>query len=349
MPDCELECCEDTEVPAYQIHTLCRQDIPQTLGAINNTLTQSESREIAIWATTESADICFEDQQGLYEDQFSSFYDLQSNREQYTAYKGLDASKVWKSIYKENCFLPPGMNKSYKLNKIFTESSLAGLCIEKRAFYRLISGLHASISLHICEYYKYSCEVFGKEDWNVNLNEFYRRFSPNTTKEQGPIWLKNIYFTFLVELYALSQAEYDLTRAVFYTGNTPHDTETQELVTALLSVLRSVELSFDPQLVLFAEFEHVSSIRDAFANISRIMDCVSCQRCKLWGNLQTRAIATSLKILLNSHLSNSTQFYPNNGNLLRNLTRGEIVALFNGLAQLSKSSYFIETHRHLFP
>ena len=348
MPDCELECCDDTEVPAFQIHTLCSQDIPHLLGAINNTLTLSQAEEISQWETG-STDICFEDQQGLQEDQSSSFYDLEYNREQYTAYKGADASKVWKSIYKENCFLPPGMNKSYKLNRIFTESSLAGLCIEKRAFYRLISGLHASISLHICEHYKYSCAgLFGKEDWNVNLNEFYRRFNPNTTREQGPVWLKNIYFAFLVELYALSQAEPDLTQAVFYTGKSTHDTETQELVTELLSLVKSAQLSFDQQRVFFAESEHVWSIRDAFANITRIIDCVSCQRCRLWGNLQTRAIATSLKILLNSHLSNSGQYSPNNASLLRNLARGEIVALFNGIAQLSKSIYFIESHKHLF-
>ena len=349
MPDCELECCEDTEVPAYQIHTLCSHDIPELLGAINNTLTPSQTIEMSQWEEIESAGICFEDQQGLQEDQFSSFYDLQSNREQYTAYKGADAAKVWKSIYKENCFLPPGVNTSYKLNRIFTERSLAKLCLEKRAFYRLISGLHASISLHICEYWKYTCGVFGKEDWNVNLNEFYRRFSPNTTRQQGPVWLKNMYFTFLVELYALSQAETDLSLAVFYTGKSTHDAETQELVTQLLSLVRNAQLVFDPERVFFAELEHIWSIRDAFANITRIMDCVSCQRCRLWGSLQSRAIATSLKILLNSHLSSSSPSYPSNGGLLRNLARGEIVALFNGLAQLSKSLYFIETHKQLFP
>ncbi|KAI6661964.1 ERO1-like protein beta [Oopsacas minuta] len=348
MPDCQLECCEDTEVPAYQIHSLCSQDMPiYNLGAINQTITPAKAEEISQWDLL-SADICFEDQIGLLEDQLSSFYDLQSNREQYTAYTGPDAHRVWKSIYKENCFLPPGMNTSYKLNRIFTESSLAELCIEKRAFYRLISGLHASISLHLCEYYKYSCgAVYGKDEWRVNVNEFYHRFNPSSTDQQGPIWLKNIYFTFLVELYALSQAESDLKEAVFYTGNTVDDIDIQNKVSKILALLKTVDLSFDQKRLFFAEIEHVTSIRDAFANITRIIDCVTCQRCRLWGKLQTRAIATSLKILFSSHLSSNGNSHIRGG-LLSNLARGEIVALFNGIAQLSKSIYFIESHRHLY-
>ena len=34
-----------------------------------------------------------------------------------------------------------------------------------------------------------------------------------------------------------------------------------------------------------------------FRNISRIMDCVDCQRCRLWGKIQTMGLGTALKIL----------------------------------------------------
>ena len=185
------------------------------------------------------------------------------------------------------------------------------------------------------------------EEWKFNVNEFYRRFNPNSTQQQGPNWLKNIYFTFLVELHALSQAESVLKQAVFYTGNSSHDIVTRERVSSLLSMVKQTGLSFDQKRLFFAEFELVSSIRDTFANITRIIDCVSCQRCRLWGNLQTRAIATSLKILFSSHLNNTGQ--PQyNGSLLKSLSRGEIVALVNGVAQLSKSIHFIESHRNIY-
>ena len=348
MPDCQLECCDDTDVPAHDIHSLCEQDLPPyNLGSINQTISLAKAEEISRWEFG-SADICFEDQAGLQDDQISVFYDLLSNREQYTAYQGPDARIVWRSIYMENCFLPPGMDKSYKLDKIFTERTLAEMCIEKRVFYRLISGLHSSISLHLCEYHKSSCDdVFGMEEWEFNVNEFYRRFNPDSTQQQGPNWLRNLYFTFLVELYALSQAESVLKRAVFYTGNSSHDIDTQEQVTNMISMVKQARLSFDQKRLFFAEFELVSSIRDSFANITRIIDCVTCQRCRLWGNLQTRAVATSLKILFSSHLSNTGQpLY--DGSLLKNLARGEIVALVNGVAQLSKSIRFIESHRNMY-
>ena len=34
-----------------------------------------------------------------------------------------------------------------------------------------------------------------------------------------------------------------------------------------------------------------------FRNISMIMDCVPCEKCRLWGKIQTGGIGTALKIL----------------------------------------------------
>ena len=34
-----------------------------------------------------------------------------------------------------------------------------------------------------------------------------------------------------------------------------------------------------------------------FRNVTRIMDCVGCDKCRLWGKVQTTGIATALKIL----------------------------------------------------
>jgi ERO1-like protein beta len=34
-----------------------------------------------------------------------------------------------------------------------------------------------------------------------------------------------------------------------------------------------------------------------FRNVSRIMDCVGCDKCRLWGKVQTTGIATALKVL----------------------------------------------------
>jgi hypothetical protein len=42
--------------------------------------------------------------------------------------------------------------------------------------------------------------------WGPNLEEFRRRFDPEQTWGEGPKRLKNLYFTYLVELRALAKA-----------------------------------------------------------------------------------------------------------------------------------------------
>jgi phosphoribosylaminoimidazole-succinocarboxamide synthase len=43
--------------------------------------------------------------------------------------------------------------------------------------------------------------------------------------------------------------------------------------------------------VLKAEF------KNHFRNISRIMDCVGCDKCRLWGKTQITGLGTALKLL----------------------------------------------------
>jgi ERO1-like protein beta len=40
-----------------------------------------------------------------------------------------------------------------------------------------------------------------------------------------------------------------------------------------------------------------AEFKDHFRNVTRIMDCVSCEKCRLWGKLQTSGLGTALKIL----------------------------------------------------
>lgn len=73
--------------------------------------------------------------------------------------------------------------------------------------------------------------------------------------------------------------------------------------------------------------------RDHFRNITSIMDCVSCEKCKLWGKLQTTGLGTALKILFSDEKSTLT------------LTRNEIVALFNAFTRISTSISQLEKFR----
>lgn len=37
--------------------------------------------------------------------------------------------------------------------------------------------------------------------------------------------------------------------------------------------------------------------KNHFRNVSRIMDCVGCDKCRLWGKVQTSGLGTAFKIL----------------------------------------------------
>lgn len=116
------------------------------------------------------------------------------------------------------------------------------MCLEKRAFYRVISGLHASINIHLSSKYlqssQNSLEVTSEGQWGPNLDEFQRRFSSDFTGGEGPIWLKNLYFLYLLELRALEKAAPYLRREEYYTGNDIEDVDTRVAINDMLNVVR---------------------------------------------------------------------------------------------------------------
>ncbi|XP_014291782.1 ERO1-like protein alpha [Halyomorpha halys] len=93
-----------------------------------------------------------------------------------------------------------------------------------------------------------------------------------------------------------------------------------------------------------------------FRNISRIMDCVGCEKCKLWGKLQVQGLGTALKILFSGRFDEKNSYqntieklpkgYSGNGKGFK-LERSEIVALFNALGRISTSIFEIENFRQM--
>ncbi|PIO23953.1 hypothetical protein AB205_0029450 [Aquarana catesbeiana] len=110
-----------------------------------------------------------------------------------------------------------------------------GLCVEKRAFYRLISGLHASINIHLSARYLLQ-DTWMDKIWGHNVTEFQKRFDATETQNEGPRRLKNLYFLYLIELRAISKVLPFFERQSFllYTGNDTKDLETKQLLIELL-------------------------------------------------------------------------------------------------------------------
>ena len=95
------------------------------------------------------------------------------------------------------------------------------------------------------------------------------------------------------------------------------------------------------------------TFRSRFRNITRIMDCVTCDKCRVWGKLQILGLGTSIKLLLTSEddfaQASAAQLeydtlrrrgLPHARRAPQLLTRQEIIALINTLHQLSVSVLF---------
>ncbi|KAI8139734.1 endoplasmic reticulum Oxidoreductin 1-domain-containing protein [Fennellomyces sp. T-0311] len=209
------------------------------------------------------------------------------------------------------------------------------VCLEKRVYYRLVSGLHSSISIHICD--EYFNQITGK--WEPNLDCFVNRIGSH------PERLQNIYFTYALVMRAVTKLGTFFEDYEFCTGENKDDMTTKAEVLDLINSARACPATFDESTMFQGADARSLKIefRDHFRNVSRIMDCVGCEKCRLWGKIQTTGLGTALKVLFSYGENNLNPKW--NPNLLQ---RSEIVALFNTLNRLSESLQAIQKFRKLY-
>ena len=266
------------------------------------------------------------------EEEHSSYVNLRLNPERWTGYNG---SHVWKAIYEENC--------------LKGEKKEDGLCYEERVLYRLLSGMHASVNIHVALHA--NPPQSKDEEWLPDPARFAQLF------ENHPERLKNLHFSFVVMLRALRKATPALAKFPTDLGqDTIEDEKTRQLKMKLLDspqVLgKSCEELFNAfdEARLFNDVGVASEVlvnsggsdkvqfKDIFRNITEVIDCVACQKCRLHGKLQILGIGTALKILLlpEEVLMNEDV-----------ITRSEFVAMINTIAKFSRalmaSSHFAKT------
>lgn len=297
------------------------------------------------------------------------YVSLLRNPERFTGYAGDGAKQVWDAIYRENCFKKSSFSHAANLGTPFSKSPAAqdfkqvmdaagrqaqlqlqraqrpntpfvantgyeieDECLEKRVFYRVVSGMHASISAHLC--WDFLNQTTGL--WQPNLQCYKDRLHGYSDR------ISNLYLN-----YAL------LTRAVaklgpllrgpeyrFCTGDLNEDMATRAKVNEVTTQAASIPQIFDESL-MFVNGEGPSlkeDFRNRFRNISRLMDCVGCDKCRLWGKIQTNGYGTALKVLFE---------FDNNSKNIPVLKRTELVALFNTYARLSSSMAAIGRFRQM--
>mmetsp|Transcript_5827 Transcript_5827/g.13893 ORF Transcript_5827/g.13893 Transcript_5827/m.13893 type:complete len:1174 (+) Transcript_5827:51-3572(+) len=256
---------------------------------------------------------------------------LLKNPERNTGYNG---SHIWEAMYNENCFevgsaLPRGR---------FGGST--SMCYEERVLYRLLSGWHASTSISIFKnYYAPGTKVKGK--WAPAADRFMQVLGSAADR------LKNLHFAFVVVLRAVKKAAPFLESYQYTTGDGSDENQTRSLMVRLLesqvlSVCSPVFGAFD-ETRLFGEKsseqrrELKRQFKNVFQNITVLVDCVQCQRCRLHAKLFSLGLGTALKVLLTPpELLASTT------------TRDEVVALVNVLAKFSESIEDAKALTHLY-
>uniref|UniRef100_M0ZYW3 Endoplasmic oxidoreductin 1 n=2 Tax=Solanum tuberosum TaxID=4113 RepID=M0ZYW3_SOLTU len=239
-----------------------------------------------------------------------TYVNLQLNPERYTGYSGPYAKRIWDAVYLDNC-----------------PKYLAGeICPEKNILYKLISGLHSSISIHIAADYLLDEAL---NTWGRNLTLMYDRVL------KFPDRVDNLYFTFLFVLRAVTKAANYLDEASYDTGNPEDDLKTQSWIEQLVyhpKLKFACPLPFNEVRLWKGKGEPdlMQQIQKQFRNISALMDCIGCEKCRLWGKLQFLGLGTALKILFSvnsqEHLHKMFQFQQN-----------EVIALINLLNRLSES------------
>ena len=265
------------------------------------------------------------------------YVSLVDNPERFTGYAG---SNVWDAIYQENCFSkdtpltrPPrslgvfqaanDLRHVIQVGAPTSDLALDDECLEKRVFHRIISGMHTSISAHICA--DYLNKTTGK--WGPNLECYRERLAPY--KER----ISNLYFNYALLLRSVTKLRTYLKGYTFCSGDIEQDIMTKQRVLTLASVAVSQPPFFD-ESVMFQDPDIVSGglkedFRNRFRNVSRLMDCVGCDKCRLWGKLQTVGYGTALKILF--------EYDEEKNGENPTLKRTELVALVNTLDRVSTS------------
>lgn len=282
------------------------------------------------------------------------YVSLVDNPERFTGYSGPGAWQVWDAIYRENCFLKPPQQtfspKGLNLGELKAAQDFRSIvekhergqvvnaaarnegypvddeCLEKRVFYRLISGMHASISTHLC--WDYFNRTTG--EWLPNVQCYRERL------HNHPERISNLYFNFALLSRAVDKLHGYLQNYSFCANDPDQDQVTKQWVSQLSHTLSSGPRIFD-EGIMFQDQEGISlkeDFRNRFRNVSRLMDCIGCDKCRLWGKLQTAGYGTALKVLFEFDEKE------NKGNL--QLRRTELVALVNTLGRASHSVFAVQ-------
>ena len=347
MKDCGVGECE--EPPEWSFTNV--PELPPTGPdphcdgvADDNVVMSVDSDVVDGWAVStgeNDGEISFLMDDGDDEDSGAQVVNLLKNPEGYTGYTGPSAEKVWSAIHSENCFQKPTPHNSEQEGIEFENQDdlYCSLSPEQRLYNRFISGLHSSISLHIAHSYCLEMDPHSVGEcrmWGPNDAIAYERVLNH------PDRVENLYVAFTLLLRAVTKAEFAIAAAVPVEDPVLEDSLQywqESLLPELLALPEKAPATFDESTLLNLDGGEMelkrkrAELQRRFRELQSIMQCVGCDRCKLWGTLQTLGIGTALRVLFHDPSKSI------------HLSRQEAVALVNTLERLSSSLVFAQEFR----
>lgn len=319
MRDCSVCECTDKDIPSFLKQNSENKGCEDQVDSMIQHSDNKENKITEEWSHNMEEEIV----------------DLRLNPERYTGYNGESAEKVWTAVHdaKGKC--------------CFSEEECQE-CEEKKAFNRLLSGMHTSISLHIAHDY---CLKFDKSKvgecaiWGMNEKIAQERVLNHPNR------IQNLYFAYAVLLRAVIKAGKQIAAAVPNTKDNLYALDLKIWSVSLFPEIENLGNScprmFD-ETQLFGKIDSKQlrlDIEKRTIMLNKIMKCVGCDRCKLWGTMQALGYSTALRVLYpvleeenSAKLDNQINEY--------SLDRQEAVALVHTLERLSKSLIFLKDFKN---
>eukprot|EP01083_Nonionella_stella_P117339 349546_1 len=306
--------------PTCSVQECCDEDIPQKWKEMDPETRYNKPIDLFVSSPFDHWNNIDEDQWVSHTDNQEQmiYVDLESNPDGYTGYKGEEAGNIWQAIYEAKHLL--------YLN--IAESHFDKYDREDRVLFRLISGFHTLTT----------CMVFA--NWPMPNNP--QIYGPNVALYEKVLhrhqdWIENLYFDFVFLLRAVNKASDVLKEYDYSTGNPSDDAMTMGLMNYLLQTdfiqIQCNHLNSFDESTMFQEErrEIITNFRNVWRNISEIIDCVGCEKCKLHAKCELLGLGTALKILFTRDVLSVDMF-----------ERNEMLALIVTLAKYSDAIQFVE-------
>lgn len=110
---------------------------------------------------------------------------------------------------------------------------------------------------------------------------------------------QNMYLTYVLLLRAVSKMKKKM-ESVQLGVHQEEDARAKSLMSEFFKALPKAPKNFDSKLFAISP-DQADHLKTTFRNMAKLMDCVSCERCRLWGKVQIYGVGTALKILTSSN------------------------------------------------